>query len=202
MKIKVFFLILILFSSCSKDKSFVLAENSGEINDIIRVVIIDDKIEATKINNTVIIEDIYKKEIIDSRKYIKKDSLYIVPPYNMDILSLFHLWGPQSKPLGFDKKDLQYLLSQNSNPDSLKLPQTILKGFHHSTKKEYEQENANGNYQSYYTFTIPYLSQDKKTAYVESNYSCGNTCGNGMAFFLQKINGKWTVIEKWKTWMG
>lgn len=195
-------MILLFLGSCSKHKSFVLAENSKEIEDIIKVIIIDEKIEASKFNKTVIIEDIDKMNIIDSRKNIKTDPIYILPPNKMDLSSLFHLWGPETKPLGFDKKDSLYLLSQNSNPDSLKLPQTILKDFNHSTKKEYEQKLENGNYQSYYTFTIPYISQDKKTAYIESNYSCGNTCGHGRAFFLKKLNGKWKVIEKWKTWMG
>jgi hypothetical protein len=46
--------------------------------------------------------------------------------------------------------------------------------------------------------TIPLFSLDNQKAYVELGYYCGTLCGYGEAIYLKKINGKWTIVEKWK----
>lgn len=54
---------------------------------------------------------------------------------------------------------------------------------------------------SYYIMTIPILSKDNQKAYVELNLYCGSLCGAGMSIYLQKLNGKWTIIHPRDTWI-
>jgi hypothetical protein len=58
----------------------------------------------------------------------------------------------------------------------------------------------NGEDYDFYEMSIPIFSFDKRTAYVELDHRCGHLCGNGRAFYLRKINGKWKIIENFRTW--
>lgn len=39
------------------------------------------------------------------------------------------------------------------------------------------------------------------TAFVETAYACGTTCGNGSLYALQRREGRWTVIAVGDTWI-
>ncbi len=190
-----------LLTSCLKEDKFVIEDNINEINSIVSTIIKDDSLNLNKgnQNKTVLIENFEKKEIIDESKIIK-DSLiqiHILEPNQISLNSLYHLWEKENKILGFSKQDSLYLLSQNLNPDSLKIPNQILSKSEHLTMKQIKENDFN----RWYRFYIPLISKDKTSAYVELDYVCGGLCGNGRAYFLQKINGKWIIIDKWGTWI-
>jgi len=199
-------LILVLFSliiiSCKQKNKFVLNENASEIDKIILSVITEDSLKVIKNNNenNVVIEYLEKREII-APKPIPEDSLIVIIEENkLMINDLFEFWQIE-KSKGFDKKDSLYLLSQNTNPDSLRISNNLLNKIEHLKLSKTLNEIKKGNHKKYFTFTIPIISKDKTKAYVESGYHCGGLCGSGRAYFLEKIDGKWKVIAKWRTWI-
>ena len=116
------------------------------------------------------------------------------------INDLFEFWQIE-KSKGFDKKDSLYLLSQNTNPDSLRISKKLLNKINHLKLSETLDEIKKGNHKNYFIFSIPIISKNKNKAYIELDYHCGGLCGSGRAYFLEKIEGRWKVISKWKTWI-
>lgn len=100
---------------------------------------------------------------------------------------------------GFEEKDSLYLLSQNEISDTIKLPKSILKKSNTLTIKE--SRNNFYSKKSFYEFNLPIISKDKTKAYLQVGYFCGWNCGGGTAYFLQKQNGKWLVVNKWTVWI-
>jgi len=39
------------------------------------------------------------------------------------------------------------------------------------------------------------------TAFVETAYACGTTCGNGSLYALQRRDGRWAVVAVADTWI-
>jgi hypothetical protein len=48
--------------------------------------------------------------------------------------------------------------------------------------------------------SFPLISTDRKRAIVYGSYICGGLCGNGGVFYLEKIKGKWKMIEYERRW--
>ncbi|MFP3592635.1 hypothetical protein [Chryseobacterium sp. SIMBA_038] len=187
--------------SCHNEDKFELNQNINEFDDIIEAVINNDSLKVFKNNkeNNVVIEYLEKQKISDSKEYKIDGIIQVTPPNDLSIGDLFNLWQVDAK--GFDKKDSLYLLSQNTNPDSLKISGKLLSKIEHLPHQQTLQEWKKDNYLKYFTFCIPIISKDKSKAYVESGYHCGGLCGSGRAYFLEKINKKWKVVKKWGTWI-
>ncbi len=49
--------------------------------------------------------------------------------------------------------------------------------------------------------SFPLISTDQKRAIVYGSYICGGLCGSGGIFHLEKINGKWTMLEYERRWV-
>lgn len=194
-------IIILTITSCHNENKFNWVDNTGEFDKIIETVINNDSLKVTRENkeNYVVIEYLEKKKIIVPKKNDRDSIVFVSHPDELPIENLFYLWQVQSK--GFDKKDSLYLLSQNSNPDSLRITENLLSKIKHLTYKQTEQELEKGNYLKFYTFTIPIISRDGLKAYLESGYRCGGMCGNGRAYFLEKKHGKWIVTKIWGTWI-
>lgn len=69
------------------------------------------------------------------------------------INDLFEFWQIE-KSKGFDKKDSLYLLSQNTNPDSLRISKKLLNKINHLKLSETLDEIKKGNHKiiSYLVF--------------------------------------------------
>lgn len=65
--------------------------------------------------------------------------------------------------------------------------------------KERQKRNT-GLENHYYDLTIPILSADNRKAYIELTNNC-NGCGGATAFYLEKINDKWTIVGWEGRWM-
>lgn len=192
-------IILSFLNSCVEDKKFNINENLNEFNNIISTIIVYDSLNVSKgnKNNIVLIEDFKKKEIINTQKISNNElpEILLLEENQITLNSLFYFGKFENKKLGFNKKDSLYLLSQNLNPNSLKLPNQILKITENIKNKNEKGKNST------FQFYIPIISEDKNTAYVELDYNCGALCGRGTSYFLNKIDGKWVIIVKWRTWI-
>ena len=49
--------------------------------------------------------------------------------------------------------------------------------------------------------SFPLISTDGKKAIVYGSYICGGLCGSGGIFYLEKINGKWKMMEYERRWV-
>ncbi|WP_286777131.1 hypothetical protein, partial [Sphingobacterium sp. UBA2074] len=50
--------------------------------------------------------------------------------------------------------------------------------------------------QSIYYLHLPIMGYNRKKEYVPVDYVCGPLCGNGDAFLLEKVNGKWVIVQR------
>ena len=92
-------------------------------------------------------------------------------------------------------------MQQNTYPDSIKIAATILEK---TNTKENVKQKLKENPDLYFgefEISIPILSKDRQTAYVELGYFCGALCGNGNVLILRKIDGKWKVVEDISSWI-
>lgn len=197
-----YFLFIGIFSvlfSCKDENKFVLEENMADIEQIITAVIEQDSINVLKNNSkkNYLIKDFKKTHII---KNVDKNEEILL----FSGILLKDLFNPPFQEndvkFGFDEKDSLYLLSQNEISDTIKLPESILKKSNTLTIKEIENNIEDFN-DYFYQFSLPIISKDKTKAYLEVGHFCGRHCGGGIAYFLQKQNGKWVVVNKRATWI-
>lgn len=126
--------------SCHNEDKFELNENINEFDDIIEAVINSDSLKVFKNNkeNNVVIEYLEKQKISDSKEYKIDGIIQIAPSNDLSLGDLFDLWQVDTK--GFDKKDSLYLLSQNTNPNALKISEKLLSKFEHLTQQQTLEE--------------------------------------------------------------
>lgn len=199
---KIFLLFFVSFLlSCSQENKFSLNDNIDDFNEIIEAVIKEDSLKVFKNSNEnyAVIEYLEKTEITNPKTQNRDSLVLITPPNSIVIGDLFHIWQVNIK--GFDKKDSLYLLSQNSNPDSLRIADRLLSKIKHLTHQQINNEWEKGNYVKSFAFKIPFISKDKSKAYLESSYRCGGLCRQGQGYFLEKKNGQWKIVKKWGTWI-
>ena len=101
----------------------------------------------------------------------------------------------------FTSKDSLCLLQQNLNPKKLKIDKNFAEKLNLTTKEEELNKRKTDRKYNYFEITMPIFSLDKNKAYLEINHYCGGLCGSGKSIFLKKINGKWKIIDKWRTWI-
>jgi hypothetical protein len=192
---------IIMLASCHNEEKFNLNDNTNDFNEIIEAVIQNDSLKVLKDNKGNYAVDEYLQKLkITVPKSNNRDSIILISLPNERVIGdLFYFQGAKIK--GFDKKDSLYILSQTSNPDSLKLNDKLLSKLEHTNYQKTKLEWKKGNHLKYFDFTIPIISKDKSKAYIESGYHCGGMCGGGSAYFLIKSKGKWKVAKKWGTWI-
>ena len=54
---------------------------------------------------------------------------------------------------------------------------------------------------TYIYFSIPIFNKSRNLAWIKTGIACGKTCGEGRTLILQKINGKWKIINKKSNWI-
>jgi hypothetical protein len=102
-----------------------------DFNKIIEVVIRYDTLKVFKNNkeNDVINDYLKKTPIVNPLKPHKDSLALVIPPGSKTLDELFYFSSADYK--GFTDKESLYLLSQNSNPDSLKIPSQLLSKIKH-----------------------------------------------------------------------
>lgn len=201
---KIILCIFSLFALCNcqnkKEQSELTSSEINDITDVIETVLIQDSLDIFSKNkdSRIIRNELRKLHIIVPEK--RKDGIsFPPPPRDISINSLLNT--EIKKTNFFSSNDSIYLLKQNSNLESLKIEQNLLNKLNASTIEEVEKKHKNGENVRFYEMTIPVFSSNRQRAYIQLDYFCGHLCGSGKAIYLQKINGKWQIIEKWRTWI-
>jgi len=202
---KIFFHILIslTFLSCRNNNEKVEFDNlrKNETFNIVESIITQDSLKVIKNgkNKSYFLENLKKLIIIIPEK--EKSGIQTIPlPFfnNVEIKDLTS--RKINDRIFFTEKDSLNIIKQNENPENLKLNKKILTKINSITfnevKAKYKKENLN-----LYEMSIPIFSSNNKKAYVQLNNHCGSLCGEGTEIFLEKINGKWKIVYKQRTWV-
>lgn len=100
------------------------------------------------------------------------------------------------KMLGNKLKDSLDMLNQMGNTKAvLPIPATIEALYPVDDANKYMLDPE----KKIYYFHLPVLAHQRKRAYVLVDYICGDLCGKGDAFLLEKVDGKWVIIQRFFT---
>jgi len=195
------FTFIILSCKNSETKTEFETSKAKDINEIVETIINEDSLNVSKNdkNSKMLCEELTKLHIYVPEKAKNVDIPPPPPPPNgnVSIESLLH-YGK----LGFfSVKDSLYLVEQNSNPQKFKIDDVIFKNVNLTTRdKEISKKKLNDSF-DFYEITIPVFSSDNQKAYVQLSHYCGGLCGSGKDIYLEKINGKWKIVDKCRTWI-
>lgn len=215
---KTLLLLLICFiASCgintSKNIEVYLLPQAGEINEIIRTVLLADTLPMEKyfhrgewkydsVPNRMI-NDTSDKIILELRKInvvipSKNDP---IDYWGFDKISVNHLLECEYRGEKiFNYNDSLFLLFQSDTIKQFSINSNSLKQFTFVTKQKYEVDIKGEKIESYYELSIPIFSKDLKRTYLEINHFFG-TSGGGYVFVLEKQNGKWKITGVIETWV-
>jgi len=106
--------------------------------------------------------------------------------YNVDPQRLMKMLGNQLKD------SLDMLDQMNERKTIIPIPAAIEAAYAVDDADKYRM-NRN---KSIYYFHLPIMGYNRNSAYIPVDYICGSLCGNGNAFLLEKVNGKWVIIRR------
>ena len=205
-KIFLILLVSLSFTNCKKIKNESEFDSSKikDINEIVKTVILEDSLnvlihgKGTKM----FCEELIKLDIYIPEKRKDNEPIPPPPPPSFNDISIENLlYSKIENEIFFTSKDSLYLLQQNLNPQILKIEKEIVEKINSTTKEKEINKKKLGESYNFYEMTIPIFSSDNQKAYLELNHYCGRLCGSGKSIFLKKINGKWKIIDKWRTWI-
>lgn len=194
--------ICLLFANCRNNKSEFDNSQIKDINEIVRIVILEDSLNVLKSESKMFCESLIKLDIYIPEKRKGNELIPPPPPPSFNDVSIENLLNYKiENQIFFTNKDSLFLLEQNLKFNELKVENEIIEKIN-ATSKNIEQEKKKiGKSYNYYEMTIPLFSEDNQKAYLELNHYCGYLCGSGKSIFLKKINGKWRIVEKRRTWI-
>lgn len=143
-----------------------------------------------------------KLNICVSKKRKEGEPIPPPPPPEFNTILIEDLLNHKiDNELFFTSKDSLYLFCQNFNIKELKFGKEIIDKINATTFEKESAKKEKGKPYHFYQMTIPFFSSDKQKAYIELNYHCGRLCGSGHSIYLKKINGKWKIVGKRRTWI-
>jgi len=198
---KEFILLLIActFLNCEiKNKKIVI--DSTEINAIVETVIIQDSLNVFKETKE---SKMFctKLEAIKVQIPVKLENGLIPPLFPGRQFISDMLRTEINDEIFFSKKDSATIMAQSSILEKFEVGNPILNKVNATTIEKEFTKKENGKNFNFYQMKIPLFSLDKQKAYVELNHYCGHLCGSGTAIYLKKINKKWIIVKKWRTWI-
>ncbi|MFD2910243.1 hypothetical protein ACFSX9_16045 [Flavobacterium ardleyense] len=203
---RIIFIILficLLFANCKKNNSEFNNSEIKEINDIVKIVILEDSLNVLKSESEskMFCENLIKLNIYIPEKRKENEPIHPLSPSfnNVSIENLIY-YKIENK-MFFTNTDSLFLLKQNLKPNELKIENKIIKKLNVTSKKIELEKKKIGKSYNYYEMTIPAFSKDNQKAYLELNHYCGNLCGSGKSIYLKKVNGKWKIVDKRRTWI-
>ena len=196
-------IICLLFTNCKKNESEFDSSEIKNINEIVQSVILEDNLNVLKSKSE---SKMFCGNLIKLNIYIpeKRKENEPIPPLsesfnNVSIEKL--LYYKIENKMFFTTNDSLFLLKQNLKPNELEIENEIIEKINVTSKKNELEKKKIGKLYNYYEMTIPVFSKDNQKAYLELNHYCGYLCGSGKSIFLKKINGKWKIVDKWRTWI-
>jgi len=175
-----------------------------DINDVVNAVILEDSLNVLKNRkeSEMFCEELIKLDIYIPEKIKDNEPIPTPPPPSFNDISIENLlYYKIENEMFFTSKDSLCLLRQNLNPKKLKIDKNLAEKINLTTKIKEINKRKIGKPYSYFEMTIPIFSLDKNKAYLELNHYCGSLCGSGKSIYLKKINGKWKIVDKWRTWI-
>ena len=203
MRYKISILLFLFLLSCKKteNKSQIEISNTKDKNEIVLAIILEDSLNVSinATNSKMFCNELIKLNIYISEKSKDGEIVPLSPlsRYAVSIEELLHY----EKSEFFKVKDSLHLLKQNSNPQKFKIDKIIFDKINLTTKKNENNKKKTGKPFDFYEMTIPVFSSDNQKAFIQLNHYCNGLCGNGVSLFLEKINGKWKIVDTWETWM-
>lgn len=198
-----FLIVIFKFVSCQNKKAedeFALSKTK-DINEIIETIIYSDSLPVLKSSSDSIslCTELNKIEI-KIAKYPKPGELVnIESDWENKVYIQNLLFVDIDKKRFFTKKDSLFLLSQNNILKRFEINKNLYSKLKTIT---FERIKLSKKFRKlkYYDISIPIFSLDNTKAYVELNYHYLRF-GSGRAIYLQKIKGKWKVIQHRRTWI-
>ena len=196
-------LLFLFIFSCKKteNKTQIEISNTKDINEIVLTIIIEDSLNVSinAKNSKMFCEELPKLNIYIPEKS-KDGEIVPLSPLLRNAVSIEELLHYKKSEF-FKVKDSLHLLKQNSNPQKFKIDKIIFDKINLTTKEIENNKRKTGKPFDFYEMTIPVFSSDNQKAFVQLNHYCNGLCGNGVSLFLEKINGKWKIVDSWETWM-
>jgi hypothetical protein len=193
--------IFLMISGCKdKGKETKLASfTDRDISEIVETILIQDSLPVFKNdkNSKSLCVELIKINIEIPVK--RENNLPPIPFNNITINKLLSLKIENER--FFLSTDSIYLTSQNSEQKIFSLEQKVVAKINSTTNEKEISKQKRGEKYEFYEMTIPLFSKDRTKAYVELNHYCGSLCGSGKAILLSKINGKWSIVDKYRTWI-
>jgi hypothetical protein len=194
-------IVLLMFLGCKEKKEEVRYKDSKikDINEIVETIIIQDSLNVSK--NKLSPVSLFCEDLIKINIHIPESTeKQNIPPIPLNNVSINDLLNSKiERDFFFSKSDSSYLVSQNLGQKEFKIEQKIIDKINSTTFEKEKVKQENRTKYDFYQMTIPVFSKDMTKAYVELNHFCGGLCGDGKAFFLSKINGKWRIVYKHRT---
>lgn len=199
MKYLLLLLSFFLFISCqnSKEEKQLNSSNFKNINEIVATIIIEDSLEVKKI---LLCDSLKRTAIYVNPKYNKDQEFPPPPPEPRSVSINSIIKAKINGERFFESKDSSHILSQYSDIEKIKISNELLSKVHSTSSTKEIAKRKKRIESRFYEIGIPLFSKDNKKAYVELRTFCGRLCGNGQALFLEKINGKWKIIQRFETW--
>lgn len=203
-KILMILIICLLFANCKKNETEFDKSEIKDINEIVKIVILEDSLNVLKSENDskMFSENLIKLNIYIPEKRKENEPIPPPPPPSFNNVSIENLLNYKiENQLFFTSKDSLFILEQNLKPNILKIENEIIEKINATSKKNEQEKKKIGKSYNYYEMTIPIFSKDNQKAYLELNHYCGGLCGSGKSIYLKKINKKWRIVDKWRTWI-
>ncbi len=181
---------IFLLISCKEKFTYV---SQNDITEVVESILQFDSIslgkkgDSIQFKNWKPVQSSLIKTNVYPEKYFNEDKIYN-PNTEIRISSLLKITTNGKKI--FTSKDSMYLLAQNDTLKNVEIFNDLKDEYLVSRRKNISEDD---NY-SYYELSIPIFSKNKNNCYIQLNPN--ERCNLGYFFILEKINNKWTVIDK------
>jgi hypothetical protein len=197
MRLKFFILIVSIWVvSCRDRGNTVSAPPATDINDIVRTIVLSGPLPVTK--SAQIPRDTGEFDIpyypyplcIDLDKIrikVSRDTDY--PYYFISDILDFRVNGEKF----FNSSDSAYIVFQANEWTHFRLDTNLAKGIIYANIETLDQIIKGKGDPKFFRFSIPIMSADHKRAYIILT-KFFNRLGKEHGYFLEKIQGKWTIV--------
>jgi len=195
-----FSLFLIVFTfSCKNKNENTIIERNIEIEKIFESIITQESLNNLKNASAAIPTS---EELKKLKVHILASNIEKIPPKPIDGIYINDLFYYNLDVIFISKKDSLDLMNQNLILKSYRINNSFSKKLKLTTFKEQKILSKNNRDTDFLQLSIPIFSSDNNKAYVEINEICFGNCGWGKAIYLEKRNGKWTIVYKHQLWVG
>ena len=215
-KFKYYLLSLLIALMCAcKEPQQVKLPSKNELAYLIDAVITLDSLpvhslKAQKIKETRISYPLLRrlrKIMITVPDTAARQGLVIEQLPNINTISIYTLlsnFGFRKKSgdngMAFSRSEYQYLLYQNNKMKEFTIDKTVYKDLYLIDDEAVVVTAKNNKLKPYYAMSIPILSRNGAKAYLEITSVCGGLCSSAKGIYLEKKNGKWSIISRRELW--